>query len=125
MKKRFLIKIEGTVQGIGFRPFVYRIAKENKLNGFVKNNPEGVTIEVEGEVKNLNKFLLKLKRDKPPLTKYTLFEIKEIPLKNEIEFEILKSEEKGEKIALILPDIATCEECKREIFDKDNRRYNY
>ncbi|MEO0294847.1 MAG: carbamoyltransferase HypF [candidate division WOR-3 bacterium] len=125
MKKRFLIKIEGTVQGIGFRPFVYRIAKENKLNGFVKNNPEGVTIEVEGEVKNLNKFLSKLKRDKPPLTTYTLFEIKEIPLKNENEFEILKSEEKGEKIALILPDIATCEECKREIFDKKNRRYFY
>lgn len=125
MKKRFLIRIEGTVQGIGFRPFVYRIAKESKLKGFVKNNPEGVTIEVEGEIKNLNKFLLKLKKDKPPLTTYTLFEVKEIPIKNDREFEILKSEEKGEKIALILPDIATCKDCINEIFDKKNRRYSY
>ncbi|MEN3046869.1 MAG: carbamoyltransferase HypF [Candidatus Hydrothermales bacterium] len=125
MKKRFLIRLQGKVQGVGFRPFVYRIALENNLSGFVKNSTEGAVIEVEGESKNLKKFIRELKEKKPPLVEYTHIEIKEIGIKNDHKFEIAKSEEKGEKIALILPDIAICEDCKEEIFDEKNRRFHY
>ncbi|MEN3045041.1 MAG: carbamoyltransferase HypF [Candidatus Hydrothermales bacterium] len=125
MTKRFLIKVQGKVQGIGFRPFVYRIALNNNLKGFVRNSNEGAVIEVEGENKNLNKFIKQLKYEKPPLVEFTHIEIKEIRLKNDSKFEILKSEEKGEKIALILPDLAICKDCKKEIFDKKNKRFYY
>jgi len=123
--KRFRIQIQGTVQGVGFRPFVYRIAKEKNLKGFIRNNSEGVLIEVEGEEENLKSFIFDLETKKPPLSEYTFFKIKEINLKKDKDFLILKSDEKGEKIAFILPDIATCDECVKEIFDSKDRRFNY
>ncbi len=123
--KRLQIKIQGTVQGVGFRPFVYRIAKDRNLKGFIKNSPEGVLIEIEGKKEDLESFIFNLKMKKPPLSEYSFFEIKEIDLKDDKDFLILKSEEKGEKIAFILPDLAICEECLKEIFDSKNRRFNY
>lgn len=123
--KRVRIKIQGTVQGVGLRPFVYRIAKEKNLKGFVKNSLEGVVIEVQGEKERIEEFIFDLKKKKPPITEYALFESEEISLKKENDFHILKSDESGEKIALILPDIATCDECLKEIFKPGDRRYNY
>ncbi|MEO0276517.1 MAG: acylphosphatase, partial [candidate division WOR-3 bacterium] len=71
--QRLKVEIEGFVQGVGFRPFVYRIAKSLNLKGFVKNTKEGVLIEVEGKRKEIEKFLKKLKDEKPPLASYHFF----------------------------------------------------
>lgn len=124
-EKRIKIKIEGSVQGVGMRPFVFRIARKLNLKGFVQNNPEGVLIEVQGKENKLKEFLKILKEQKPTLVNYSKIETEEISLKKEKDFKIIKSEEKGRKITFILPDIATCKECVREIFNKKNRRYNY
>jgi len=123
--KRIRIKIKGCVQGIGFRPFVYRIATQLGLKGFIKNTFDGVLIEVEGKEYLLDEFIKKLKRDKPYLAIYHFFEFSEISLKYNKEFKIIKSEKKGERESFILPDIATCKLCIEEIFNKNNKRYLY
>jgi len=123
--KRLRLKIQGCVQGVGFRPFVYRIANQLNLSGFVRNTPEGVLIEIEGEEKLLEEFTKKLEKEKSHLTTYHSFESCEIKLKKEKEFRIAESENKGERDSFILPDIATCRYCRSEIFDNTDRRYFY
>ncbi len=116
--------VRGAVQGVGFRPFVYRLATEMGLRGWVLNSSQGVFLEVEGAEAELREFLLRLEREKPAISSihsleywfhdpvgYTGFEIRESAV--------------GEKTALILPDIATCAECRREVEDPANRRYHY
>jgi len=122
---RLKIEIEGFVQGVGFRPFVYRIAKSLNLKGFIKNTKSGVLIEVEGKEKNLKEFLNKLKNEKPPLASYYFFNFYFLDKIGYEDFKILKSDEKGEVKTSILPDIAICKDCVREIFDKNDRRYLY
>ena len=123
--RRLRVHIKGAVQGVGFRPFVYRIAKELELKGFVINNSSGVYIEVEGEEERLNTFLLRLNREKPPLARVYSQEVQFLEPANYKDFEIRKSSEEGEKEVLVLPDIATCEDCLRELFDPKDRRYRY
>ncbi|AAC06863.1 carbamoyltransferase HypF [Aquifex aeolicus] len=123
--KRLKLHLKGAVQGVGFRPFVYRIAKELGLKGFVINDSKGVYIEVEGEEERLKKFLFKLNREKPPLARIYSQEIQFLEPVNYEDFVIRKSEEKGEKEVLVLPDIATCEDCLRELFTPEDRRYMY
>ncbi|MEO0240752.1 MAG: carbamoyltransferase HypF [candidate division WOR-3 bacterium] len=123
--QRLKVEIEGFVQGVGFRPFVYRIAKSLNLKGFVKNTKEGVLIEVEGKRKEIEKFLKKLKDEKPPLASYHFFNFYFLDKLGYKDFKILKSDEKGKLKISILPDIATCKECIHEIFDKNDRRYLY
>lgn len=123
--KRLKVEIKGAVQGVGFRPFVYRKAKEIGLKGYVVNSSRGVYIEVEGEEKSLYRFLNSIRDEKPPRAFiqsfiYTLLE----PI-GYGDFEIRESREEGEKIVLILPDIATCEECKKETLNPNERRYRY
>jgi len=122
---RLKIEIEGFVQGVGFRPFAYRIAKSLNLKGFIKNTKSGVLIEVEGEEKNLKKFLNKLKNEKPPLASYYFFNFYFLDKIGYKDFKILKSDEEGEVKTLVLPDIAICKDCIREIFDKNDRRHLY
>jgi len=121
----YRIKVFGSVQGVGFRPFVYRIASELSLKGFVLNSPEGVLIEVEGPKEVLDKFLIKLQKEKPPLAHIYSLELEVLPEKGYKTFEIRKSSEGGKKEVFVLPDIATCEECLKELFDPTNRRYRY
>ncbi len=117
--------VRGAVQGVGFRPFVYRLAIEFGLKGWVQNSSHGVLIEVEGERKTLNEFLLRLEKEKPPHARVQGLEFSFLHFVGYDEFTIRESDEGGEKTALILPDIATCADCLREILDPQNRRHFY
>lgn len=119
------IKIQGAIQGVGFRPFIYRLATEARLNGWVVNNSQGVLIEVEGNQPLLEAFLLRIEREKPPRSYIQSLEHSILDPVGYTIFEIRPSETSGEKTALVLPDIATCPDCLKEIFDPENRRYLY
>ncbi len=125
MKRRWQIKVTGIVQGVGFRPFVWRLAHRLGLTGFVFNNPQGVVIEAEGETGSLEAFVRLLKTDAPPLAVVESVSWHEIPLNGDTEFKIIESHKDAERIVLISPDVATCEDCLRELFDPNDRRYRY
>jgi hydrogenase maturation protein HypF len=122
--QRVRIVIRGAVQGVGFRPFIYRLAEEMSLKGWVINNTQGVFIEAEAAPEILQQFLLRIEREKPAISFIQSCEhsfVDPIPYDK---FEIRESTD-GAKTTLILPDIATCGECQQEIFDPGNRRYRY
>ncbi len=119
---RAKIFIEGIVQGVGFRPFVYKLAKEFNLNGYVLNTGSGVIIEAEGE--NLNEFIESIKTRKPPLSKIEKIDIKFLENAGFNSFEI-KFSQNSSKTTFISPDISVCEDCLKEMYDKNNRRYLY
>ena len=125
MKERRFIKVEGIVQGVGFRPFVYNLASSLNLTGWVNNNSEGVYIDIEGKEEELNIFLHKLENFHPPLARIDNMTVSEKVLKNYDEFFIKESEKNENKITLISPDLATCADCTADILDPNNRRYNY
>jgi hydrogenase maturation protein HypF len=124
--QRLYLRIRGAVQGVGFRPFVYRLAHELALDGWVKNSSQGVFIEVEGPTLRLQEFTVRLRREKPPRAILQSIEASYLDPAGHSRFQILESEEAGqEKTALILPDIATCSECLQDILTPGNRRYLY
>ena len=125
MIQRMHVVIRGAVQGVGFRPFVYRLASEMHLPGWVLNSPQGVFIEVEGERPHLESFLFRLQEEKPAPSFIQSLEFSLLDPAFFKDFEIRSSELAGAKSALILPDIATCPVCCAEIFDPKNRRYRY
>ncbi len=122
--QRLKLTIRGAVQGVGFRPFVYRLATELRLNGWVSNTSRGVFVEVEGAHPQLEQFLLRVEREKPAISFIQSLESSFADAAGYVGFEIRKSED-GEKTALVMPDIATCPECLREVFDPHNRRFGY
>jgi len=122
---RLRITIRGAVQGVGFRPFVFRLAEELELKGWVNNSAQGVFIEVEGGRWSLEKFLLRLEAEKPPRSFIQSLESSWLDPVGYQKFDIRHSEPGGFKTTLVLPDIATCPDCLREIFDPQNRRYFY
>jgi hydrogenase maturation protein HypF len=122
---RLRVVIRGAVQGVGFRPFVYRLAREIGLVGWVNNSPQGVFIEVEGDQRRLASFLLRIEREKPPRSFIQSLESSFLDPKGFTRFEIRRSDTAGEKTALVLPDIAVCPDCLDDISDPDNRRYRY
>lgn len=122
---RLKVVLRGAVQGIGFRPFVFRLAQEMKLTGWVKNSSQGVFIEVEGGRQVLEKFLARLESEKPARSSIQSLESSWLDAVGFIGFEIRESENSGDKSALVMPDIATCPDCLREILDPQNRRYRY
>lgn len=124
-KKSFRIVIKGIVQGVGFRPHVYRLALELGLKGWVLNSSAGVFIEIEGEQDILDEFVERLRREPPPLALIRSVEISEIPLKGLNEFAIRESESQDQTLVMIPPDIAICENCKREVRDLKDRRCGY
>lgn len=124
-RKRLHYSIQGAVQGVGFRPFVYRLAQQGGLGGWVANTGAGVELEVEGDGAALAEFEGKLESEKPQHCLIAGLERLELPAAGESGFQIRQSGEGGEKRALVLPDLATCAECLREIFDKRDRRYRY
>ncbi|HUI30261.1 MAG TPA: carbamoyltransferase HypF [Candidatus Acidoferrales bacterium] len=117
--------LHGAVQGVGFRPFVYRLAAEMGLNGWVLNSSQGVFIEVEGEKNLLDQFVIRLEKEKPPRAYVQGIETSFLDPVGYESFEIKESNSDGEKSVLVLPDIATCPDCVREIFEPGNRRYLY
>jgi hydrogenase maturation protein HypF len=125
MALRLRVHIQGIVQGVGFRPFVYQLAHQHRLNGYVANTPKGVEIEVEGGQEALQDFLQELPKTAPPLATITQIDTEELPTANYYNFEIKSSEDGEERAALISPDTATCSDCLRELFDQQDRRYRY
>jgi hydrogenase maturation protein HypF len=123
--QRLHIVIRGAVQGVGFRPFVYRLTSEMRLHGWVSNTTQGVFIEVEGGKPVLDEFLVRIEREKPALSSIQSLEYSFLDPLGYSAFEIRESETNGETTALVLPDIAMCPNCLREIFDPFNRRYLY
>jgi hydrogenase maturation protein HypF len=122
---RLRVVIHGAVQGVGFRPFVYRLAAEMKLPGWVSNSAQGVFIEVESEKDTLNQFLFRLQNEIPPRAFIQSLEFSFLDPTGFTSFEIRESDSSGTKSALVLPDIATCPDCLKDIFDTSNRRYLY
>lgn len=123
--KRLHIVIRGAVQGVGFRPFIFRLATELKLTGWVLNSTQGVFVEVEGAKEILDIFLLRIEKEKPQHSFIQSFEFSFLDPVGFKTFEIRYSNNVGEISTLVLPDIATCPDCFREVFDKSNRRYLY
>jgi hydrogenase maturation protein HypF len=124
-RERLKVIVRGAVQGVGFRPFVYRLASELKLKGWVSNSSEGVFAELEGPRTALDAFSSRLRKEKPPRAIIQSLESSFLDAIGYSGFEIRESETAGDKSALILPDIATCVDCFREIFDSTNRRFRY
>src|SRR5262245_37189806 len=122
---RIRILISGAVQGVGFRPFVYRLARELDLSGWVSNSTDGVHIESEGSTDSLEEFLIRLDRDHPRHATIQNLEYVFVDALGSRDFEIRHSETYGMKRTLLLPDIATCVDCLQEIFDPLDRRYLY
>jgi hydrogenase maturation protein HypF len=121
--ERFKILFKGIVQGVGFRPYLYRSAQEFHLTGFVKNTSEGVILEVEG--KNINGFINYILKHLPPLSEVVDYQILKIPRKFSKKFQIHSSENTDKSDLLVSPDIAVCEKCKIELANPSDRRYQY
>ena len=125
MAERLRISVDGIVQGVGFRPFVYRIAHEMGLYGWVNNTTDGVVIEVEGEKDDLEAFLNRLETDAPPLSNVASIRNEYLDLAGYRDFSIRHSLAGADPTVLISPDTATCPDCVRELFDPQDRRYRY
>jgi hydrogenase maturation protein HypF len=119
------ISVRGIVQGVGFRPFVYGLAVEHNLKGWVYNTSEDVKIEVEGETKAVEQFERELELKAPPLAQIESVTIKHHPSVGYENFEIRNSQAQEGKYQLISPDIATCQPCLNELLNPENRRYRY
>lgn len=125
MAQRLRVHIQGIVQGVGFRPFIYQLAHRHCLNGYVANTPKGVEIEVEGDREPLYHFLKELPGTAPPLACITQIDTEELPAADYSSFEIKSSVDGEERAALISPDTETCSDCLKELFDEQDRRYLY
>ena len=121
----FRLLVKGTVQGVGFRPFVYRLAQKLNLKGEVLNSSAGVVIDLEGDPGNLDTFVELLQMEKPPAANLTEIHKLILPLQHYQEFKIGKSPAKKELELHIPADIATCPDCEKEIFDPADRRFEY
>jgi len=119
------ISITGVVQGVGFRPFVYNLARRLGVRGWVLNHSGGVDIEVEADPETLTAFLAGLRAEAPPLAHIASLEATPIPSNGYTTFEIRHSEAQAGRFVLISPDVATCPDCLRELFDPADRRYRY
>lgn len=121
------IHIDGIVQGVGFRPFVYRLAKRYGLRGWVRNSSQGVDIRVLGDVDSLDGFAASLGMEAPPLARITNISRKTLPSDGHDlpdDFVIVESKDES-GFTLVSPDVATCKDCLRELFDPSDRRYRY
>lgn len=122
--ERRRLRIRGVVQGVGLRPFVHRLATRHGLVGFVLNDGEGVVVEVEGPTPELDAFAAALREEAPPLARLVELTTQTVPATGERAFEIRESAPTG-GVALVPPDVATCDDCLRELFDPADRRFRY
>lgn len=122
---RIRAEVRGAVQGVGFRPFVYRLAQALKLTGWVQNTPAGAVLEAEGPRADVDTFLHRLEAERPPRCVFHSLSTQFIATGGDRTFELRSSAAEGARSAWILPDLATCADCLREIFDPADRRYRY
>ena len=125
MVVRKQIAVSGIVQGVGFRPYVYRLASERQLHGSVRNTAAGVIIEIQGPGEAVENFLLRLPAEAPPLARITGVDVRDLPCNGELRFRIVCSGPQEKIRTLISPDVAVCGDCLRELFDPTDRRYKY
>ena len=123
--KRRRISVNGIVQGVGFRPFVYRQATGLGLTGFVANTSHGVEIEAQGDAEAIEKFINSLRHQAPAQALITEIDSIAIELKDDPGFEIILSNATGQVTTFIAPDLCTCDDCLQELFDPQNRRHRY
>ncbi len=126
--RRVRVHVTGIVQGVGMRPFVYREARARGLFGWVLNAADGVHIEAQGEADAVDAFVVALSACAPAAARVEHVNVTEIALEapsDDAAFRIIASDERGERTTLVSPDIATCDDCLRELFDPADRRFHY
>jgi hydrogenase maturation protein HypF len=123
--QRLRITLRGAVQGVGFRPFVYRLATEMSLTGWVLNSCVGLVVEVEGAGDELRGFEQRLEAERPKASVVTVRESEWIPVQGSTKFEIHHSDADSAKSVNVLPDLATCPDCRTELLDPADRRFQY
>ena len=121
--RRIRILFKGIVQGVGFRPFIYRSVQKFRLSGFVKNTARGVVVEVEGFY--LDRFVRYILKNPPPLSRIENYQVTDLPVRLTVGFEIVPSEQDDLCDLLVSADIAICKNCQRELFSRQDRRYGY
>jgi len=119
------IVVRGVVQGVGFRPFVFRLARRHGLAGWVSNSSRGVIVEAEGPAGSIDAFAAELAGEAPPLARIDEVAREVIPVDGRGPFEIRTSRAEEGEVTLICPDVAVCPDCLREFRDPDDRRYRY
>lgn len=122
---RKYIVVNGLVQGVGFRPFVYKIAVENNLKGFIKNSSVGVIIDIEGHKSSVEAFIHDLQSKGPEILHIEKITIEDKELVNYKGFEIRESSDENQGVTFISPDLGICKDCYKDIKDKKNNRYLY
>jgi len=123
--RRERYEVRGVVQGVGFRPFVFRLASEENLSGFIGNDTGGVTIEIEGPAERVEAFRRRLEAEAPPLSRIDSVAVREVRATGETGFRIIASDAAGQVSTGIPADAATCADCLRELLDPKDRRYRY
>lgn len=123
--ERRSIEIQGIVQGVGFRPFVFGLASRLGLRGFVRNSAGGVWVEVEGPTPDLDRFLSELASNPPPLAQIDRLNCQTQGTRGDEDFRIEKSDDAAASPVFPSPDVATCSDCLAELFDPTDRRYRY
>src|SRR5918992_1621961 len=124
-RERWEVSVRGIVQGVGFRPFIYALARRHALSGLVRNDADGVRIEVEGAPEDLERFVRVLEEDPPPLAMVESVFWQPLATLGDREFRIEESREGLRRQALVSPDVATCDDCLAELLDPTDRRYRY
>ncbi|MDQ3641385.1 MAG: carbamoyltransferase HypF, partial [Actinomycetota bacterium] len=125
MVERRRLRVTGTVQGVGFRPFVYRLAVDLGLSGWVGNDSLGVVLEGEGPAEALDRLADRLRNEAPPLARIESVEVEPVTPTGEAGFTIVDSRAAGSPAVAVPVDVATCAECERELFDPSDRRFGY
>jgi len=124
-RERREVLVRGVVQGVGFRPFVYRLAQDEGLSGSVGNDTNGVTIQIEGPTERVEAFLVRLGSEAPPMARIDTITVRPISATGAAGFQITASESAGQISTGIPADAATCPDCLRELFDPEDRRFLY
>lgn len=121
----YYVHITGIVQGVGFRPFIYKLATEMGLLGWVNNTTDGVHIQVTTDATALSAFTERIQNECPDIANITDLKVQKLPFQEYPDFRIIHSDRTGETTVLLTPDFGLCEDCRRELFDPTNRRYGY
>ncbi len=119
------IHVRGVVQGVGFRPFVYRLAHRKMLSGWVLNGEQGVEIHLEGAEPDLDEFVQEMRARPPAASSIAAIEVEQVPVEGLSGFTIRESQRDGRPTVRVSPDLPVCQDCLRELFDPSDRRHLY
>jgi len=123
--KTYHIYIKGIIQGVGFRPFIYKLAQKMELLGWVNNTTNGVHIQFNSDKDIADKFIERIKNEAPKISVITSLSIEEVPFERYSSFEIIHSSSEEDATLLLTPDFAMCEDCRKELNSNNNNRFNF